>query len=78
MANDDDAVYRKEEECLLTICTHIELVTQPQKNQSTVQGQEFDEDKLTEQVEETLKARMVLEWLGENNNVVMVAPAKAQ
>ncbi len=35
------------------------------------QGQEYDEDKLKEQVEETLKARVVLAWLEEANNVVI-------
>jgi len=38
------------------------------------QGAEYDKEKLMEQVQETMKAQKTLEWLEENNEIILLAP----
>lgn len=45
------------------------------RGQFDAQGQEFDAERLEEQVRESLKAAKVMDWLRENNEVVVGPPA---
>lgn len=67
-----DAIFDEEKLALSDDDVAAELATA--RGQFEAQGQDFDAERLEEQVRESLKAAKVMDWLKENNNVVVGPP----
>ena len=67
-----DAIYEEEKLKLPESDVAEELATA--RGQFEAQGQEYDAERLEEQVRESLKAAKVMEWLRENNEIVIGPP----
>jgi len=67
-----DAIFEEEKLTLPEDDVAAELATA--RGQFEAQGQEFDAERLEEQVRESLKAAKVMDWLKENNEVVVGPP----
>ena len=67
-----DAIFDEEELEVPEEEIAAELATA--RGQFQAQGQEFDAERLEEQVRESLKAAKVMDWLRENNEVVVGPP----